>query len=362
MNKLKTNLGGVTPDELVEYSKESGGPPGVANVSPQARFVVNVARLVLRRTQASEEFEHCVFILCRRVREHRKLCVGATHPFLSTGDEPISGRVWLTSAPMGDALELDQALTTDGETFDLLQNGPLPTNPTIFVKWVDGEPAVNYYPQGLENADDMIRLDLSDSVITEEKMKQCLDRFHQTRLVAPALVREGGGVPIWQNASQGIPSESVEKAIQGRLMDTLQAKFPFHELRGEPPVAEGRADIVVWTKTRDAHDAVVVRNDWVLELKALKEKTNTGKPVNKSSIKQAIDDGCEQATRYKQKLSAQNAALCCFDMRKTNEGDTSCFKNIAEDIAIELNQWRWFLYRSAKELRIAISTGEYVET
>jgi len=96
-------------------------------------------------------------------------------------------------------------------------------------------------------------------------------------------------------------------------------------------------------------------NEWVLELKALCDKTSTtGNPVPESNIREAVEGGLEQAIGYKTSLHAVNAALCCFDMRATDEGDEKCFEHVANAAAAEsVPLWRWYLYRSTKHSRAA---------
>lgn len=356
------NLGGVTPEELAEYSKTTVGPPGIANVSPEVQFVTHVAELVTHRTKAGEAGEFAIFLLCERVRKYEQHCSGASMPFLRNGHDPILGFVWIASAPLGDTRKTKIVAKDAGHAFTEISGGELASLPAIFVDWKSNPPKAAFYPEGLQTPENMFSIDLSGNRITENDMKTALDHFYQKRFAAPQLVSEGGGTRIWKAAARGIPEELVEGRIQGRLIDTLQSRFPHHNLRGEAVVAEGRADVIVWKKTLDAYGDPVARNDWVLELKALREKTTTDNPVSNTTCRNAVSEGLSQVVRYRNKVPALNAAVCCYDMRKENEGDANCFKPIKKE-ALDQNvhTWRWYLYRSARQLRAAIKTGELVE-
>lgn len=356
------NLGGVTPEELAEFSKVSVGPPGIANTSASARFVVHVAQLIVRRAEARELGGFAFFLCSDRIQKHAKYCIGGPEPFLLNGNQPILGNVWIASAPMGDARRVDTQSNDVSGLFLEIQGGPLANLPTAIVDWEAAEPKAVFYPEGLSKPDNMISVDLSGSQISDKEIKWALDHFHQKRLMAPQLIKEGGGTPIWENASKGVPRENVEGRIQGRLMDSLQSRFPRHELHGEPVVKEGRADIVVYFITVDTVGNPVSRSDWVLELKALREKTHTGGKVAKNKAGAAIKEGLSQVIRYRTKRPALNAALCCYDLRKENLGDESSFNSIKVEAAVEkVYTWRWYLYRSAPAVRRAIESGELVE-
>ena len=64
---------------------------------------------------------------------------------------------------------------------------------------------------------------------------------------------------------------------------------------------------------------------------------------------------------YRLRLNALNAAVCCYDMRKDDEGDTACFAHIVTDAECgNVPLWRWYLFRSAGASRAAqgfVKTG-----
>ena len=357
------NLGGVTPEEIAEFSKSSVGPPGIANTSSVARFVVNVAQLIVQRAEAGESGGFAFFLCSDRIRTHAKFCVGDPEPFLQHGNQPILGKVWIASASMGGARRVDTQSNDVGGLFSEIEGGPLAHLPAVIVDWEAEEPRADFYPKGISESDKMISIDLSGSQISANDITWALNHFYQRRLMAPQLIREGGGNPIWQIASKGVPCEKVEERIQGRLMDSLQSRYPRHELHGEPVVKEGRADIVIYFITVDVAGEPVSRNDWLLELKALREKTHTGAKIAKNKADKAIEEGLSQVIRYRTKLPARNAAVCCYDLRKENPGDDSCFNCIKNEAAAEkVYTWRWYLYRNARAVRSAIKSGELVET
>jgi hypothetical protein len=185
-------------------------------------------------------------------------------------------------------------------------------------------------------------------------MKEALDRFYETSLRTPQASAEGHGLRIWKKASNGVPEARPEERIQGRAVDQLRAKFPFHDLRAEPVTEDGRADIAMFRKVRSEQGHDSLRFDWVLELKALCDRTSAGKKIGAKTVGDAIRKGLGQLIRYQNAFSAVSGALCFYDLRASDEGDEACFRPIDAD-ARKANAalWRWYLHRSMESSRRA---------
>lgn len=354
-------MGGISSDEIQELLGDEVAIPVNAGASAVSRFVHRIARLVALREAAGECEGFAFFLMSGRSGEHGELCTGNTHPLLANGNEPILGSVWISTAPVGDARKVNIAASEAGDAFDALRSGPLGELPTVLIDWQTSPPTGSLYPKGVSNAEQMSLIDLTGNEISPAEMKSALDRFYHEALRSPQQMTEAGGHRIWQQASRGVPEENPEKRIQGRVMDALRMQFARHNVRGEHNSKEGRVDILIWSHSSDAAGKPTVRHDWLLELKALKEKTSSGK-TDTTSAKSAVQDGYDQAVRYRTTTAAIEAALCCFDLRKKDTGSKRLFSCIDKDASNSgIHLWRWFLYRSAKDLRSAIKSGELVE-
>ena len=190
--------------------------------------------------------------------------------------------------------------------------------------------------------------------IGEEDMKAVLDRFYESGLRTPSAASKGGVQKVWKTASKGVPAERPEQRIQGRLLDWLKSHFLNHDVRPEVDNDEGRVDIVIFLKTPDEHKRMLVRNDWVLELKALNDKSSKEEAIGEAELKGRVKKGLTQVIAYKAALPSEFAALCCYDLRKEDIGDEKCFKEVAKAAKQnEIHLWRWYLHRNAESARNA---------
>ncbi len=207
-------------------------------------------------------------------------------------------------------------------------------------------------PLGLSNHEDSEEICFDEIPITRTQMKRVLDNFYERSLRTPALVIEGHAKRVWKESEKGVPESRPEEIIQGRLLEALKAVFARHDLRAEPVTDDGRADIVISMRALTSGGLPAVINEWVLELKALADRTTTGNTVAPSNVTQAIQSGLEQAVGYKTQLNALNAALCCYDMRVSDCGDEAAFTHIRDDAEFhDIPLWRWFLFRSTAASR-----------
>jgi hypothetical protein len=350
------SLGGVTEDEIKSISKEGAGPPGDAGASPLTRFVRKVASLVAVRSEKGEQGGVSIFLKSESLVTDLGNRQYEETPLLANGNDPIVGRVWLTAAGLGTAYAIKLDWSDTGVLFQSLRSAGLGHLPAFVVDLRGAKPLARLYPEGIhiDNADAYMSIDLADDPITSDDMKTALDHFHRKSLRTPALISEGHGQRVWKKASHGIPESRPEERIHGRLMDALRARFTRHQVRAEVNTDEGRVDIVVWTKSADSAGRPSMRNDWVLELKALADRTTNGKRVAKSVSEHGVQEGLTQAMSYRDSISALRAAVCCFDMRKSDLGDALVFKSIAARAKVrKIELWRWYLFRSAGIARVA---------
>jgi hypothetical protein len=347
-------IGGVKEEEISALWSAEGEPPGEAGASSVARFSRQVTRLIAKRITREENGEFAVFLMSDSVQLEGSRLDGAHMPLLENGNDVISGSVWLTSPMVKDAYRLKLAPVDQTVLFGEIVKIGLTDLPAIVVDWRNGPPIATVYIKGIAKPDDKDQLVIEDRPITDDEMKYALDRFYETSLRTPQVSVEGHALKIWNKASEGRPAERPEERIQGRAVDQLRAKFPLRELRAEPVTENGRADITMFAKVRSEGGHGSIRYDWVLELKALCDRTSTGKIVAGRKIRDAVKKGLDQLVLYCEDLNAARGALCCYDLRASDEGDDTCFKPIvAEAAKCKAHLWRWYLHRSMEGSRKA---------
>ncbi len=347
------SLGGVSPEEIERIAQIIGAPT-VAGASLTTRFFRRVSALVATRAGRGESGQFTVFLQSEALFDDAKRCSHSEAPLLANGADPVVNRVWLSTASLSTSFELLLQWSDAASLFQAVKDASLGEIPAVVVDWRTGVPLGRLYRSGLSNHEDAEAVYFDDLPVTRTQMKEVLDNFYERSLRTPALVVEGHANRVWKESAQGVPAHRPEEVIQGRLLDALRAALARHDLRAEPVTNDGRADIVISMKTISPGGLPAVVNEWVLELKALTDRTNTGNPVPPGNIVQAIQGGLEQAVGYKTQLHALQAALCCYDMRATDVGDDAAFAHIKDDAADhDVPLWRWFLFRSTAESRAA---------
>lgn len=346
-------LGGVSPDE-VESITESVGAPTVAGASLTTRFSRRVSALVAARAGRGDAGQFSIFLQSEALFDDAQRCSHAEVPLLAHGADPVADKVWLSTASLSTSFELLLQWSDAASLFQAVRDAGLGTIPALVVDWRTGVPVGRLYRSGLTDHEDFESVFFDDAPITRAQMKDVLDKFYERSLRTPALVVEGHAKRVWQDAGQGTPEHRPEEVIQGRLLEALKAVFARHDLRAEPVTDDGRADIIISMKTLSANGLPAVVYEWVLELKALADRTSTGNPVPTGNIPPGLRSGLEQAIGYKTQLNALQAALCCYDMRANDCGDDACFGHVVDDARHhDVPLWRWFLFRSTAASRAA---------
>lgn len=347
------HLGGMSLAEIEVAAREQPFPED-AGASPSSRFVMRISSLVTIRHEKGERGGVAVFLRSDALQSDAEGCNGTFHPVLATGNDPITDRVWLSNAVLGGAYALDVDCTEQSQMFGAISASGFGSLPALVIDWRGEIPAGRFYGRGLNDLDHVQDVVLAYTEITPDDLKDCLDNFHKTSLETPQRVREGHGEAIWTDASKGLPGHRPEERVHAKLIEHLRSRYTKHKVRSELKNPDGITDLLIFAHTKDVAGEKVIVNEWVLELKALTDKTENGGVVGLSEARKRIVEGLTQAIAFRDKEHARKAALCCYDMRSTDETDEICFAQIkgeAQDQAVFL--WRWFLFRSTQALRDA---------
>lgn len=350
----RNNIGGIGEDEIAAAWQQFGAPPADAGATPYARFCIHVAALIAARASAQETGDFATFLMTELMPQDRGLVQADHMPLLEAGNDQIGGACWLVSPSLRDAYRLQIPCASQSLILQSLSNATLGSHPAILLDRRGGLPKAYAYPKGMACPEERDELVIENHPITELELKAALDRFYETTLRTPRAASEGHALKIWKIATKGVPEERPEERIQGRAVDHLRQKFPRHFLRAEPITEDGRVDITMFVPVLSHAGHKSLRYDWVLELKALCDRTSKGAAVGKSKISAAVKSGLEQLVLYREGLNANRGALCCYDMRATDEGSDACFASIAQAAGIHATPlWRWYLYRSTELSRKA---------
>jgi hypothetical protein len=342
-------LGGIDPGEIAEIARNVR-PSDEAGASADERFVRAVIKLVEHRREVGELAGFSVFLRSQAVHDDVKDRQKVALPLMCSGNDPVSQRVVISDALLVRAYSLD--IIPNNDIFDMLEACALGHHATLVVDWRGDSPKAIFWPRGVAGGDP-VELYLADHEITPEEMKAILDDFYTARLRTPQTITEGHGQRVWTKPSQGWPADRPEEQIQGILIAFLRGRLR-HDIRPEQPNSEGRLDVQISARLHDANGDRIVKKIWILELKALTDKTTDGGDVAPGLALAGLQKGVNQAYSYREAEHANRAALCCYDMRKDDWGDEIVFEPIlkeANDHAVYL--WRWFLHRSSHAARVA---------
>ncbi|MNQ66309.1 hypothetical protein D3C85_807990 [compost metagenome] len=345
------DFGGIDVSQIEVVAKEVGASPE-AGSSPIERFAGRVAQLVEGRFEKGEAKGVSVFLRSLAIKDDVKDRKTKPIPMLGNGEDAISQQVLISNTALTHAHALE--IVPDEHIFSTLEAHGLDGLPAFIVDWRGDKPKAMFFRSGVSNPEDVELVYLSSHEITATELKEILDQFYDQRMRTPQRISEGHGQKVWEKAASGWPAEKPEERIQGKLITFLRGKIHPLETGPEIPNADGRLDISIYAKLTDLNGQRVVKKIWVIELKALTDKTTAGDPVPASSVKEALEKGLRQAISYKDAIHANRAALCCYDMRKQNLTDDEVFASIRDDAAAqEVHLWRWYLHRSSDSWRKA---------
>lgn len=352
---MPDDFGSFTAEEIQGIALDLKVPEA-AGASPTDRFVRQISELVSLRFTAGENKGISIILCSDALESDVEGQDFQRFPLLRNGQDAISQKIFVSNAALGLAYEIP----TNKEVADELaavQKVGLGKLPALIVDWRAEAPRATLFFSGVDNPDDIQDVLLMQTDITPDDMKAGLDEFYTKRLRTPSLVVQGHSSSIWGESTKGWPAERPEEKIQGVLVSFLLARYSRFVVRAEVPTEDGRLDIKIFAKLYDAKGDKIVKNVWVLELKALNDKTSSGGTVSATVVSDAIQKGLTQAISYKDADHVNQAALCCFDMRATDFGDTGVFSDIAQEANDNgVHLWRWFLYRTAEASRNAKRT------
>lgn len=345
-------IGGIPEADIEEHYKAQGIPRD-AGADRVIRFLRTLTDLLSQRWAAGEPHDGAVFLLAEKVADVMASRKGTSKPALVTGNDEISGRVWVVNARLGNAHALEVAWVT-GEGFEEINDGGLGDLPAVAIDLRDKTkgPQALFFPDGCGAPDAMLRVHLGEDPIDDAHMKDTLDEFYESNLRTPMTIAEGHGDKVWKEARTGVPNPRPEETIEGLLLRHLNAVYVKHHARAQTPTEDGYLDIAIEYIDRTVQGHPAKRYDWLLELKALADKTSTDK-TSTADVGEAVKKGLRQAIAYSKDLPALARALCIYDLREVANDDESCFDEIREDAADhQVHLWRWRLLRSAEEGRV----------
>lgn len=271
--------GGIPEDEIAELFKAKGIPSD-AGADRAIRFLRKLSDLVARRWSAGEAGSGSVFLLAEKVTDAMKGREGLSKPTLVNGNDPIMDQVWLVNAQVGNAHSLAFEWETGGSLSVVVEAG-LGHLPAVTIDFRDKSrpPQVLFFPDGCADLDSMLTLYLGAQPIDEITMKGTLDDFYENTLRTPMTVLAGHSPDrIWKDSGRGVPQPRPEESIEGMLLRHLKAVFPDHDPRAQNTTDDGYLDIAIHYADRTAQGHPAKRCDWVLELKALADRTTNNKP------------------------------------------------------------------------------------
>ena len=141
------SLGGVQEEEIKALAEESVGPPSEAGASPLTRFVLKLSVLIGLRAEQGEEGDIAVFLKSDALADDLAERESDEVPLLTNGNDPITGRVWLSAAGLGTAHALKLGWNDIGSLFQAIRDAGLGRLPAFVVDMRGAKPTARLYPQ-----------------------------------------------------------------------------------------------------------------------------------------------------------------------------------------------------------------------
>ena len=344
-------LGGWAADELGPTLQQSSGAGADSDIIPSIRFMCGVARLVRKRlaidSEQTDPKELSVFLLSPDAGGQPNL---AHEPMLDAGKTPIAGKVWFVNAPVvaGRAKNLD-VQDSDGVFRTVTEELQLGDLHAVIVDPRGNQTEVRYYPKGLNEEEIYELVSLDQSNIDLEKICNVIEGVYRQCLVTPDA--QSLGNKLWSDPEKFWPHSNAEHKIQAYLKPAFVAAFPTCVTSEEFAGTMGRADLHI--QEPNPLDRSKVTYIAVLELNVLRSFSDGGTPYSESKVTNWVEEGVNQAWAYQEERGHRVAALCCFDMRKADNG-LKCFEDVGERAdKLKIGLRRWYLYASSKQARKA---------
>ena len=357
-NDSKTPLGRWADGDFAATISQYRGVGINADLPDVNRFVSGVVQLLRRRTAElerrgeSDDVDIAIFVL--KPRPPDSITNVKREPMVDNGLTKLIGRLWFTAAPVISAHYVELPEDSDHRRFSYVEDEhDLGGQPTLIFDPRTVQPQLRWYPEGLGQPDNM-ELKAIEGVVTPDQVFDAISQVYRQCFVTPGGLPQG--VSLWHDASQYRPLRNAEALLQSHLKAGLVMSFPFCTVRHEQTQMTGRTDLEI--EQPNALDRSIVIRHAVIELKVLRSSWSTGSAVSDAQMKEWIMEGVLQAAAYRMENNFQWSALCCFDMRKDDIGDETCFTHVLECAdAREVLLRRWFLYASATDYRKAMTSS-----
>ena len=350
-----TVLGNWAGGDFGSTVSQYGAVGADTDLPEETRFVAGVVQLLQRRMAQLEaqgqtdDDDIAIFVL--KPIPPDSIHNAPREPMFDNGRAMVVGRLWFTAASVVSAryVDLPQDRTDDVRFSYVANQLALGGLPTMIFDPRTAPPQLRWYPEGLGKPDTYELKPLSGNVSPEDVL-EAITRLYQNCFVTPDGLPSG--VNLWTDASKHRPRKDAEKMVQSLLKAGLVLRFPFCKILHEQPQVEGRTDLEI--HQTDPLDRSSVTHHAILELKVLRSFWSTGSTVSHTEINEWIKHGVIQAVAYRASKGSRWSALCCFDMRRDDVGDDSCFDHVRDGAAkSEVELWRWYLYTNAEAYREA---------
>lgn len=353
-DREKPALGPWANANLARTAHEHAGIGATSDLPDDVRFISGIVQLVrtrlARTSEAPDPLQPAVFLLEPVPRALQEGPSPKRAPMLESGTEPLNGRLWFVGAAVISGHYVPVGECDDDSLFQLVTSAlELGNVPAVLFDPKAGIPEVRFYPSGLGNPEDRRKLPLNEPNISLERLLEAIRHIHDHNFITPDA--QPTATKLWKDSDRWWPVENAEAIIQSILKAGLTSAFPACTVRHEQPSIPGRVDLEI--EEHDALDRSVIVRHAVLELKVLRSFRSTGTSVAAGETEEWIEAGVRQAAAYREDKGARNAALCCFDMRRENTGE-SCFDHVLGLAARgQVELWRWFLFASSAHYRSA---------
>ena len=314
------------------------------DLPPHARFVRNVAMNFERRypVAAGANPGNAVFLLSPLPPE--AVPASTDHFGIDEGGTDFVDGAWFVNEEAKRARKADVPSDFDEQCRQILGWG-LGDVAAVTVRKTTDAVVMSFYPNGLNSDISKLTVRLGGAPVTLDEILSLVARIHFTTLVTPDA--HSGGASPWAKAEKYWVDTRAELCVQSHLKTGLAAGLPkcIISIEGTAGPA-GRYDIVVT-------DEATRQPLTVLELKILRSFGVRGGTKSLNYNRTWAASGVIQAKAYQDQIGANNAALCCFDMRK-NSSDPGCMVTAeTSGASLDVKVHRWILYPSNEAWRHA---------
>src|SRR5271166_1325424 len=185
------SLGGITPEEVREFTEAAGTPPTEAGASLTSRFSRRISDLIVARIPKGETGQFSVFLRSEALFDDTRRLNSRENPLLANGEDPVSGRIWLSTASLSSAFELLIDWRDVGSLYASVNQAGFGEIAAVVVDWRGSRPTGRLYRNGLNYREEFEEVFFEEAPVTVKQLKDVLDRFYERSLRTPALVVEG---------------------------------------------------------------------------------------------------------------------------------------------------------------------------